>query len=176
MERHFKVLAIFFILSLIVIFSSCADDTGITIYGSETTPEAESTQISTEEITTETQAETEAITKAITETVPPVDTEAEPTFETITNPVQTTTIPEIELVPEETTVSPKTEEDTQKETAENIENDYKTEYLLNTNTKKFHHPSCKSGQKIKDTNRADYNGSRDEIIAKGYSPCKICNP
>lgn len=164
MERHFKVLAIFFILSLIVIFSSCADDTGITIYGSKTTPEAESTQISTEEITTETQAETEAITKAITETVPPVDTEAEPTF------------PEIELVPEETTVSPKTEEDTQKETTENIENDYKTEYLLNTNTKKFHHPSCKSGQKIKDTNRADYNGSRDEIIAKGYSPCKICNP
>ena len=119
MKRHFKALSIFLILSFIVIFSSCADDTGITIYSAETSQKAEST------------------------------------FETTSTPEET---------------------DTKEETAENIENDYKTEYLLNTNTKKFHHPSCKSGQKIKDTNRADYNGTRDEIIAKGYSPCKICNP
>ena len=25
-------------------------------------------------------------------------------------------------------------------------------------------------------NRQDFAGTRDELIAKGYSPCGICNP
>lgn len=49
-------------------------------------------------------------------------------------------------------------------------------YTLNTNTKKFHEPSCRSAAKIKDTNKSTFTGSRDEIISKGYSPCGNCNP
>ena len=49
-------------------------------------------------------------------------------------------------------------------------------YVLNTSTKKFHEPSCNSAKKIIDANRQNYKGTRDEIIAKGYDPCKQCNP
>lgn len=49
-------------------------------------------------------------------------------------------------------------------------------YVLNTNTRKFHRPDCKSVSKIKPKNRQDVTMSRDEIIAQGYQPCKICNP
>jgi len=50
------------------------------------------------------------------------------------------------------------------------------DYVLNTNTKKFHYPSCKSVKQMKDKNRQDVNASRDSIIAQGYVPCKNCNP
>ena len=36
--------------------------------------------------------------------------------------------------------------------------------------------SCKSGQKTKAENRSYFTGTRDQIIAKGYQPCKNCNP
>ena len=29
---------------------------------------------------------------------------------------------------------------------------------------------------IKDNNRQDYNGNRDNLISLGYAPCKRCNP
>lgn len=50
------------------------------------------------------------------------------------------------------------------------------DYVVNTNTKKFHYPNCSSVKKIKDSNRMDYTGSRDDLISQGYVPCKNCNP
>lgn len=50
------------------------------------------------------------------------------------------------------------------------------DYVLNNNTKKFHLPSCSSADDIKDSNREDYFGSREDLIARGYDPCKRCNP
>ena len=50
------------------------------------------------------------------------------------------------------------------------------EYVLNTNTYKFHLPTCGDVKKIKDENKATYSGTRDDVIKKGYSPCKHCNP
>ncbi len=49
-----------------------------------------------------------------------------------------------------------------------------TDYVLNTNTKKFHYPSCKSVKQMSDKNKAYYNGTRDEVIAMGYDPCGNC--
>ena len=46
-------------------------------------------------------------------------------------------------------------------------------YVLNTKTMKFHYPSCSGLPTI---NRADTVATRDELIAKGYSPCGICKP
>lgn len=51
-----------------------------------------------------------------------------------------------------------------------------TEYILNTNTKKFHYPSCSSVKQMKASNKKEYTGSRDNLIAQGYDPCKKCNP
>ena len=50
------------------------------------------------------------------------------------------------------------------------------EYVLNKNTMKFHYPSCNSVKDIKDENRWDYTGTREEIIDMGYDPCKRCHP
>lgn len=51
-----------------------------------------------------------------------------------------------------------------------------TEYILNTNTKKFHYPSCSSVKQMKASNKKEYTGSRYDLIAQGYDPCKKCNP
>lgn len=49
-------------------------------------------------------------------------------------------------------------------------------YVLNTNTRKFHLPSCSSAEDILPANRQDYTGTRDELIAQGYTPCGRCKP
>ena len=51
-----------------------------------------------------------------------------------------------------------------------------TTYILNTNTHKFHYPSCGSVKQMKESNKQTYTGSRDDLIAQGYDPCKKCNP
>ena len=51
-----------------------------------------------------------------------------------------------------------------------------TDYVLNTNTKKFHYPYCSSVPTIKQKNRKDFTGSRDELIGMGYDPCGRCKP
>lgn len=49
-------------------------------------------------------------------------------------------------------------------------------YVLNTNTKKFHLKDCSSVSSMKKKNTKTYSGSRDNLINQGYSPCKNCNP
>lgn len=51
-----------------------------------------------------------------------------------------------------------------------------SDYVLNTNTKKFHLTSCSSADDIKESNRQEYSGSREGLIAQGHDPCKRCNP
>lgn len=49
-------------------------------------------------------------------------------------------------------------------------------YVLNTNTKKFHLPTCDSVSEMKEKNKKEVEGSREDIIKDGYSPCGRCNP
>ena len=51
-----------------------------------------------------------------------------------------------------------------------------TTYVLNTNTMKFHYPTCSSVDDMKEKNKQIYTGSRDEVINMGYIPCNRCNP
>ena len=50
------------------------------------------------------------------------------------------------------------------------------DYILNVKNKKFHLPTCSAVNDIAAANRQDFTGTRDELIAKGYSPCGICKP
>ena len=65
-------------------------------------------------------------------------------------------------------------------TEENIEteNEQKPEssYVLNTNIKKFHSPSCSSLNQMNENNKEEFTGTRDELIQQGYESCKRCNP
>ena len=49
-------------------------------------------------------------------------------------------------------------------------------YIINTNTGKFHYPTCLSIKRIKDKNKLEFTGTRDDVLVRGYSPCMICNP
>ena len=50
------------------------------------------------------------------------------------------------------------------------------DYVLNTNSFKFHYPSCYSVEKIKPSNREAFTGTRQELIQRGYDSCGICHP
>lgn len=56
------------------------------------------------------------------------------------------------------------------------QNDQIQEYILNTNSFKFHLPTCSSVEQIADHNKENYQGSRQDLINQGYQPCKQCNP
>ncbi len=46
-------------------------------------------------------------------------------------------------------------------------------YILNTNSKKFHKPSCTYAD---NNHREEFFGTREEIIDEGYDPCGVCKP
>lgn len=71
--------------------------------------------------------------------------------------------------------------DTKKDDSGTSSNTTETEkvtasYILNTNSKKFHYPTCSSVGQMKEANKQEYTGSRDDLIAEGYSPCGRCHP
>lgn len=49
-------------------------------------------------------------------------------------------------------------------------------YVLNTSSKKFHLPECSGVRDIKESNRQDYQGNRDQLLEQGYTPCGLCHP
>lgn len=51
-----------------------------------------------------------------------------------------------------------------------------TDYILNTSTKKFHYTYCGSVGQMSEKNKQPCSGSREDIIAMGYEPCKKCDP
>lgn len=48
-------------------------------------------------------------------------------------------------------------------------------YVGSMNSDKFHRPSCKWAQNIKDEN-AIWFSSKEEAVQKGYTACKTCKP
>ena len=60
--------------------------------------------------------------------------------------------------------------------SDNSQNNSGGTYILNTNTKKFHYPSCSSVSSMSEKNKQEFSGNRDEVISMGYAPCKRCNP
>lgn len=49
-----------------------------------------------------------------------------------------------------------------------------TSYILNTNTKKIHLPSCSSVKRMADKNKEKTSKTIDELEKEGYTPCKNC--
>ncbi len=81
-----------------------------------------------------------------------------------------------------TTQPPATQPQTQPQTQQQIQTEAPQQnvsvntYIINTNTGKFHYPNCRSVNQMADKNKLEYTGTRDEVIAQGYDPCKNCNP
>ena len=49
-------------------------------------------------------------------------------------------------------------------------------FILNVNSGKFHRDTCYSVNSMKEENKKEYTGSREELINYGYSPCGSCKP
>lgn len=79
-------------------------------------------------------------------------------------------------VQQESEIQQESEVQQESEIQKQIETGETQSYVLNTNSHKFHIPSCSSVSDMKPKNRKDVNMSREEIIDDGYEPCKRCNP
>jgi hypothetical protein len=115
-------------------------------------------------ILTESPAETVPVT---TQAVPTTQlAETEPETEPLTEPTEPSTdsVDETTELAEETTVPEESTTGNQRD------------YVLNTNSKKFHYSDCSSVNQMKESNCADFHGTREEVIAKGYDPCGRCKP
>ena len=54
------------------------------------------------------------------------------------------------------------------------ESEAAADYVLNTNSKKIHQPSCSSVSKMSAKNRKDVHDTLANLEAQGYEPCKNC--
>ncbi len=64
----------------------------------------------------------------------------------------------------------------QQVTTDATEQSQVVDFVLNTNTKKFHTPTCGSVSDMKEKNKQYFQGTREELINQGYDPCGRCNP
>lgn len=55
-------------------------------------------------------------------------------------------------------------------------NAFERTYILNTNTMRFHYPSCSSVASMAEHNKETVHSSREELIKQGYAPCGVCEP
>jgi beta-lactamase superfamily II metal-dependent hydrolase len=64
------------------------------------------------------------------------------------------------------------------QTTNNTENadDTSYEYVLNTNSMKFHHSECSAVKNMSEKNKEISTKTREELINEGYSPCGYCDP
>ncbi len=138
----------------------------------ETAPEI--TESTSDETTSEILSNIETNADTVDETFSQAESATETTAQAES---ATETTAQVESVPEtsaETTTQAESVPETLAETTAKAES-AEVKYVLNTNSKKFHLPDCSSAKRISQENYGTVS-SREEAIADGYSPCKICNP
>lgn len=125
------------------------------------------TTVNLSELETAAITETEAETTEVSATkAPPAETptmeETIPATEAPTQPAETPAQTK-EAIPEATETSTAGEK-------------AGISYILNTNSKKIHYPTCESVQKMKPSNKKEYTGTMEDLLKQGYVPCKMCKP
>lgn len=146
-----------------------------------------SIRISESAASSNTSSETAAAAEQTTETPPTDEATApsqkdeysaesqEPSTAPATEPADSTSHTEETAAPEDTPERglPTSSDPTEPETAAG---ETQISYVANKNTKKFHYPTCSSVADMKESNKLNFTGTRDELIAQGYQPCRRCNP
>ena len=98
----------------------------------------------------------------------------EPTAQQTTKIVETTKSPETTRKPETTVQTTAEQTAAQSTQAPNVAVVTK-DFVLNTNSKKYHETWCRYSDQISPQNRQEYSGTADELEAQGYEPCKVCH-
>ncbi len=86
---------------------------------------------------------------------------------------------EAETEPADSETEPETEPETEaaKETEAKTSSEEESEeytWVLNTNSKKIHKPSCSYASGISEGNYETSNKTLEELESEGYTPCKVC--
>jgi DNA-entry nuclease len=81
--------------------------------------------------------------------------------------------------PEESRTSTETETSKEAETSIEVETSEESgtsdiRYILNTNSKKIHKPTCGSVKSISDANRKETSDTLEELLEQGYTTCGNC--
>ena len=149
-----RILSIFLAVLIVFSLTSCGTDyvenntvDGVTTTQKTTVVATESSELVTTTTTTTTQVPTTTTTTTQTPTTTTTTTKKITTTTTTTKKITTRTT---------TKVEPSS-----------------NNYVLNTDSKKFHYPHCK---RLPTKNRQDTTMSRAEIIGLGYTPCGRCSP
>lgn len=126
-------------------------------------------------------AQTADIPPEISEPAAPVQEQPEPAPEPEASESPEPEVTEAVVPPDEPEVPPSPEPSTDAEPEPSQTDAAEPEtvtadYVLNTNSKKFHKPSCSGVKRMKEENKSSFTGTRDEVIAKGYTPCGTCKP
>ncbi len=179
------------VISLVIfgIIGSCGTDSEETVTTTESSAVVE--ELFSEEVTTApstvpaivivSTTDTETTTNAATTEKETTTAKATTTKKETTTEKKTTT-KKAETTKKEITTEEKTTKKvttTKKKVVTTKKSSYvatDSRYILNTDSKKFHYPSCHSAAKISTENYAEFNGTRDEIMKKGYTPCGNCDP
>ena len=149
-----KSLSILIVLMICSSFVSCSED--ISTQTHNPAPETIAT------------AKTSSTTKKTTSTE---KTSKESTTRTSAETTTTQTTQEVSVATTKQDTVTTTQE---MSTTSTTEREY--DYVLNTNSMKFHYPGCRAEKSIKDQNRKEYHGTRQSVIQQGYESCGICHP
>lgn len=50
------------------------------------------------------------------------------------------------------------------------------DFIINTNSNKYHYPSCSEVNRMNEENKSYYHGSSQDLDSQGYTPCGKCHP
>lgn len=139
-----------------------------TTEATETIPSTSATEATSTQETVETTSPTEMATESTA--APTTEPPTTPSTLPATEPTSAPTEPPAPTDPPETTEPPT--QATEPEETEPVG----TTYVLNTNSHKFHLPSCSSVDQMSEKNKRVFVGSREEVIQMGYEPCQNCHP
>lgn len=123
--------------------------------------------IATEIVETTTVEETTTTTTVTTTEITTTETTTSETT-TIVTTTETTT--------SETTTTTTTETVSVTDPPQVVKTQPVSDWIINTDTGKFHYPSCRDVDRMDESNKWYYTGTYNDVTGMGYSPCGHCHP
>lgn len=140
----------------------------------ETKEPAKETTKATKQTTKSTTADTTADTTIDTTVDTTADTTVDATADTTVDTTKDTTTDTATDTAADTVTDTTSDTAADTATAETEQDQSTMTFVLNTNTKKFHLPTCRYAKSIKAQNRKEVVGIDQLIDDSGYEPCKVC--
>lgn len=96
--------------------------------------------------------------------------DAESTASVLSGAMTPVSAPDTQEEPEDAAAQTPVQPAVPSQTAEDVD------FVINTNSGKFHLPSCASVTLMNEQNKRFFSGTREEVIGQGYDPCRNCDP